>query len=165
MTTLAKRKNKNRLLSRFNNDPFWNSSLFPSNLNEIQNLFKFNDVFNGDFFEEDSLMPSMNVKENKDNFEIELAVPGFEKKDFEVSIDGNVLNISGEKSKKEEEDEENYTCKEFSYKSFKRSSTLPESVDLSQEVKASYKDGILQIGLAKKEDTKKVASKKVVKIS
>ena len=64
-----------------------------------------------------------------------------------------------------EEKEENYTCKEFSYKSFKRSSTLPESIDLNQEVKAAYKDGILKINLEKKPEAKKLSTKKVVKIS
>ena len=175
MTTLMRRKNKrgnlrpltermfpnlsNRLLSP------WEDRLFPSNFNELQNMFKFDDIFNGDFFEEDSLMPAMNVKEHKDDFEIEIAVPGFNKKDFEVTIDGNILNISGEKKEEKDEKDEDYTCKEFSYKSFKRSSTLPESIDLDQDVKAKYKDGILQIKLLKKEEAKKLASKKVIEIS
>lgn len=177
MTTLVKRRNKirNKQLSPFSNSllspwidrsfPIWENSLFPSNINELQNLFKFDDVFNGDFLEEDSLMPSMNVKELKDNFEIEFAAPGFDKKDFEVTIDGNVLNVSAKKSEEVEDEDENYTCKEFSYKSFKRSSTLPQSIDLNQEVKAAYKDGILQINLEKKPEAKKLAAKKVVKIN
>ena len=167
MTTLAKRKNKNRQLSPFRSRLLspWEDRLFPSNLNDLQNFFRFEDVFNGDFMEEDSLMPSMNVKEQKNNFEIEFAAPGFNKKDFEVTIDGNVLNVEGKKSEKTEEEEENYTCKEFSYKSFKRSSTLPESIDLNQEVKAAYKDGILKINLEKKPEAKKISTKKVVKIA
>ncbi|PWK20684.1 Hsp20/alpha crystallin family protein [Xanthomarina spongicola] len=165
MTTLVKRRNRqlspfrNRLLSP------WEDRLFPSSLNELQNFFKFDDAFNGDFLEEDSLMPSMNVKEQKNNFEIEFAAPGFNKKDFEVTIDGNVLNVEGKKSEKTEGEEDNYTCKEFSYKSFKRSSTLPDSIDLNQEVKAAYKDGILKIDLEKKPEAKKLSTKKVVKIT
>ncbi|WP_347925541.1 Hsp20/alpha crystallin family protein [Pontimicrobium sp. SW4] len=167
MTTLAKRRNRNRLLSPFRSRLMspWENRLFPSSLDEFQNLFKFDDVFNGDFMEDDSLMPSMNVKEHKNNFEIEFAAPGFNKKDFEVTIDGNVLNVEGKKSEKTEEEEENYTCKEFSYKSFKRSSTLPESIDLNQDVKAAYKDGILKINLEKKPEAKKLSTKKVVKIA
>lgn len=177
MTTLMKRRNKirNRHLLPFSNSllspwvdrsfPVWENSLFPSNFDGLQNLINFGNDFNGDFIEEDSLMPSMNIKEHKDDFEIELAAPGFNKKDFEVTIDGNVLNVSGKKSEKEEEKDENYTCKEFSYKSFNRSSVLPESIDLNQEVKAVYKDGILQMNLEKKPEAKSLSSRKVVKIS
>ena len=169
MTTLVKRRNKNRQLSPFRSRFLtpWDDRLFPSSLNEFQNFFKFEDAFNGngDFMEEDSLMPSMNVKEQKNDFQIEFAAPGFNKKDFEVTIDGNVLNVEGKKSEKTEAQEENYTCKEFSYKSFKRSSTLPESIDLNQDVKAAYKDGILKINLEKKPEAKKLSTKKVVKIA
>lgn len=167
MTTLVKRRNRNRQLSPFRSRLLspWEDRLFPSNLNELQNFFKFDDVFNGDFLEEGSLMPSMNVKEHEKDFEIEFAAPGFNKKDFEVTIDGNILNVEGKKSEKKEEDEENYTCKEFSYKSFKRSSTLPESIDLDQDVKATYKDGILKINLEKMPEAKKMSTKKVVKIA
>jgi len=167
MTTLAKRRNRNRQLSPFRSRLMspWEDRLFPSSLNEFQNFFKFDDIFNGDFMEEDSLMPSMNVKEHKNDFEIELAAPGFNKKDFEVTIDGNILNVEGKKSDETKEEEENYTCKEFSYKSFKRSSTLPESIDFNQDVKATYKDGILKINLEKKPEAKKISTKKVVKIA
>jgi HSP20 family protein len=167
MSTLSKRKNRNRQISPFRSRLMspWENRLFPSSLDDFQNLFKFNDVFNGDFLEEDSLMPSMNVKENKTDFEIEFAAPGFDKKDFEVTIDGNILNVEGKKSEEKGEEEDNYTCKEFCYKSFKRSSTLPESIDLNQDVKASYKDGILKINLEKKPEAKNSSTKKVVKIS
>jgi len=176
MTTLMKRRRKNRrMLNPLSERLFptmreslldpWTDRMFPSNFGELQNMFKFDDIFNGDFFEEDSLMPAMNVKEHDEDFEIEVAAPGFSKKDFEVTIDGNILNISGEKKEEKDEKDEDYTCKEFSYKSFKRSSKLPETIDLDQEVKAKYKDGILEIKLLKKEDAKKLASKKVVEIS
>ena len=174
MTTLVKRRNKNKQLSPFTNRilspwdrsfPIWENSMMPSNFNELQNLFQFDDVFNGDFIEEESLMPSMNVKEHKNDFEIEFAAPGFNKKDFEVTIDGNVLNVSAKKSEETKKEDENYTCKEFSYKSFKRSSSLPESIDLNQDVKAVYKDGILQINLEKKVEAKNLATKKIVKIA
>lgn len=178
MTTLMKRRKKRRNLSPLT--PLserlfptlgnrllspWEDRIFPSNFGELQNMFKFDDIFNGDFFEEDSLMPAMNVKEHNEDFELEIAAPGFTKKDFEVTIDGNILNISGEKKEEKDEKEEDYTCKEFSYKSFKRSSTLPDSIDLDQDVKAKYKDGILQIKLLKKEEAKKLATKKVIEIS
>ncbi|WP_428741013.1 Hsp20/alpha crystallin family protein [Tenacibaculum sp.] len=119
--------------------------LFPLWTNEGLRNF-----FNTDFFEENSLMPAMNVKEQDDNFEIEFAAPGFSKKDFEITIDNNVLNVSGEKKHEAEEKEENYTRKEFSYNSFKRSLSLPESINTDQDVKAIYENGILKLNLQKK---------------
>ena len=105
--------------------------------------------------------PALNIKENDDDFEIELAAPGFAKKDFEVTIENGCLNIAAEKSTTEEEKEENYTRREFSYNSFERSLQLPENVK-EEEIKAKYNDGILSFKLAKKEPAKKLKAKKVV---
>jgi HSP20 family protein len=57
-----------------------------------------------------------------------MADPGFAKKDFEVTIEDNCLNISAEKLSSEEQKEDNYTRKEFSYNAFERSLQLPENV-------------------------------------
>ncbi|HZJ21366.1 MAG TPA: Hsp20/alpha crystallin family protein [Pricia sp.] len=104
--------------------------------------------------------PALNIKETDDNFEIELAAPGFAKKDFEVTIEDGCLNITAEKSTSDEEKEDNYTRREFSYQSFERSLQLPESIK-QEAIKASYKDGILSFNLAKKEEAKKLPPKKV----
>lgn len=145
-------------LIKFNN----RQRLFPSWTNEgLKNFLSSDDFFNNDFFEEDSLMPAMNVKEHDEDFEIEFAAPGFNKKDFEVTIDDNILNVCGEKKHEAEEKEEDFTRKEFSYNSFKRSMTLPKSVNTDQEVKATYKNGILKLNLLKKEEAKAKQPKKV----
>lgn len=107
--------------------------------------------------------PALNIKENDADFEIELAAPGFAKKDFNVTIDDGCLNISAEKTTTEEEKEDNYTRKEFSYNSFERSLQLPENVKV-EEIKAKYKDGILRFKLDKKEVVKK-QKPKVVEIA
>ena len=104
--------------------------------------------------------PALNIKETDDNFEIELAAPGFGKKDFEVTIDNGCLNIKAEKSSSEEETDDNYTRREFSYNAFERSLQLPESVK-QEAIKAKYNDGILSFNLAKKEEAKKLPPKKV----
>lgn len=104
--------------------------------------------------------PALNIKETEDHYEIELAAPGFGKKDFEVTIDNGYLNISAKKSKEEEEKEEEFTRREFSYKAFERSLLLPENV-LEEEIKAKYVDGILKFKLMKKEVEKKALPKKV----
>ena len=104
--------------------------------------------------------PALNIKETDDNFEIELAAPGFAKKDFEITIEEGLLNVKAEKSTSEEEKEENYTRREFSYNSFERSLQLPENVK-EEELKAKYNDGILSFKLVKKEPLKKLKPKKV----
>ena len=104
--------------------------------------------------------PALNIKETDENFEIELAAPGFAKKDFEVTIEDGCLNISAAKEHSKEETEENYTRREFSYNSFERSLQLPESVK-QEEIKAKYNDGILSFKLAKKEEAKKTPPKKI----
>ncbi|RNC87753.1 MAG: Hsp20/alpha crystallin family protein [Winogradskyella sp.] len=147
-------------LIKFNN----RDRLFPSwSSNSLKDFFNTNDFFNSDFFEEDSLMPAMNVKEHENDFEIEFAAPGFSKEDFKVTIDENVLNVCGEKKKKSEDKDDDYTRKEFSYSSFKRSLSLPKSVNTDQDVKATYKNGILKLNLKKKEEAKE-QPKKVIEV-
>ncbi len=107
--------------------------------------------------------PALNIKENDTNFEIELAVPGFTKKDFEITIDDGCLNVSAEKTTSEEEKEEDYTRREFSYNSFERSLRLPENVK-EEEIKAKYKDGILSFKVDKMEVIEK-QKPKIVEIS
>jgi HSP20 family protein len=141
-------------LIKYNN----RNRLFPWTNRSLQS------IFNGDdFFEEDSMMPAMNVKENDTNFEIEFAAPGFTKKDFEVTINDKMLNVSGEKKKEATEKEEGYTRQEFSYSSFKRSLQLPTTVNTDQDVKATYENGILKLNLQKNEEAKE-QPKKVIEV-
>lgn len=137
--------------------------LFPWNNMMLKNLLG-TDVFNDDFFEEDSLMPAMNVKETKNNLIVELAAPGFSKNDFEITLDDNVLHVSATKSKEEidEDEDSGYSRQEFSYNSFRRSVKLPNAIkDNDGDVKATYKHGILKISLKKKADTKEIHSKTI----
>ena len=174
MTTLMKRRKKgaltpleNRLLTPWSNNFLspWSNRLFRSDFDDINSLLRFDDVFKDDFFEDDSLMPAMNIKEHKKDFEIELAVPGFDKNDFEVDIEDDILHISGEKEIEKDEKEADYARKEFSYKSFKRSMMLPTSINLDQDVKATYKNGVLKIKLLKKEEViEKEHPKKVIEV-
>ncbi|NAY91363.1 Hsp20 family protein [Muricauda sp. JGD-17] len=112
------------------------------------------DMLPSKFWNGKTMEPALNIKETDDDFEIELAAPGFSKKDFNVTIDDGCLNISAKKEHSEEEKKDNYTRREFSYNAFERSLQLPESVK-EEEVKAKYNDGILSFKLAKKEQAKK----------
>jgi HSP20 family protein len=98
-------------------------------------------------------VPAVNIKETDTVFGIELAAPGKKKEDFNVEVDHNVLTISSEeRSETNEKDTEGkYTRREFSYNSFRRSFTLPETVNLDT-INASYEDGVLHVTLPKKEE-------------
>lgn len=102
-----------------------------------------------------SNLPAVNVKENDDNFTVELAAPGMSKDDFKIKLDHNLLTISSEKEMKNEEkdDEGRYTRREFSYRSFSRSFRLPETVE-SDKIDAKYHDGVLYLTLPKMEAAK-----------
>ncbi len=105
--------------------------------------------------------PAVNVKETNDNFTIEVAAPGLDKKDFKVDVDNNVLTISSEKEFKNEEKEEGrYMRREFSYASFTRSFSLPEAVE-AEKIKAKHKDGILMITIPKREEAKRKPPKQI----
>ena len=118
-----------------------------------------------DLFQRENWMPSVNVKEHKDDFEIEVSSPGFTKKDFEVSIADDVLTISAESKREKEEKEENYSRREFYHNSFTRTFTLPKTVDLKKKIKANYDNGILSIHLEKMEAAKTIEKKKMIEIS
>jgi HSP20 family protein len=97
--------------------------------------------------------PAVNIIEGKDDFKIEVAAPGLEKNDFNINLDHNVLTISSEKENKKEEKDSEYMFKEFNYNSFKRSFTLPNSID-ADKISANHKDGILHITIPKREEAK-----------
>lgn len=101
-----------------------------------------------------STVPAVNIKENKDSFEVEMSAPGFEKNDFKVELDHQLLTISSEKrTENEEKEDEHFTRREFSYQSFSRSFTLPESAD-SEQISAKYENGILTLSIPKKDEAK-----------
>ena len=111
-------------------------------------------LMKADFWNGKTVEPAMNIKETDDHFEIELAAPGFSKKDFNVTIEDGCLNISAEKELSKEEKEEDFTRREFNYSAFERSMMLPDTVR-EEEIKAKYDDGILSFKLMKKEEAKK----------
>jgi len=96
-------------------------------------------------------IPAVNVSETEKEYEIEMAVPGMTKNDFKVKVEDGVLSISSEKKEEKEDKKKNYTRREFSYRSFDRSFTLPENAT-SDDVKAKYEDGILKLSIGKKKN-------------
>ncbi len=122
----------------------------------------FDDIFDDvEIFNKMQTVPSVNIIERKDDFMIELAAPGFKKDDFEIDLDNNVLTISSQKEEKDQEVEENkYTKREFSFCSFKRAFTLPDTADV-EKIDANYKDGILNVIVGKKPEAKVKPKRKI----
>jgi len=123
-----------------------NNLFFPSLMNDFMGP----DWFGGTA-KWNTSVPAVNIKDNEEDFELELAVPGVKKDDFTVEMDNDVLTISSEMKSENEETQDNYTRKEFSYSSFRRAFTLPDTVDGSK-IDAKYEDGILKLTLPKKQE-------------
>lgn len=142
-----------------------NSNLnFPNWSNWVDEIFNRDlpSVFTSNF-NTGVTLPKVNIKETADAFVVEMAVPGLKKSDFQIDLDNQVLSISTETKEENELQEKNYTRREFSYSSFKRTFNLPESVN-DEKINANYKDGILNIFLPKKEEAKQKPPK-TIKIS
>ena len=120
-------------------------------------------MLTNDFLLEDKWVPSMNVKETEDLFEIEMAAPGFDKEDFDISIENGLLKISAETSSEDKEEEDNYSRREFNYNSFFRSFALPESVNEEEMIDATYKRGILKLVLNKLH-VDEISTKRVIEV-
>lgn len=128
-------------------DDFWNRNFF--------------DLDNRNFSAVDSTLPSVNVKETEDNYEVEVAAPGMDKKDFHITLNGSLLTISSEKQTNDEQQKGNYTRREFSYQSFQRSFELPKDVVDEQRIEAKYNNGVLHLVIPKKEEAKRKAPKMI----
>ena len=102
----------------------------------------------------------VNVSETKDKYSIELSAPGRTKSDFNININGNLLEISSEQKQEVKDENENYTRIEFKLSSFSRTFTLPETVN-AEAISAEYTDGILKLTLPKKEEAKSQGPKKI----
>jgi HSP20 family protein len=100
-------------------------------------------------------VPAVNIVEKPDKFLVHLAIPGMDRDDFKINIDNGVLSVASEQEEEHEEKdkESKYTRREFCYQSFKRSFTLPESVQ-ADKIEAKYDNGILEIILPKYEAAK-----------
>ena len=141
---LVKRNNANRV--------------FPSVMDEL-----FKDLMGGTQYVQKAV-PPVNIKETEQEFTLELIAPGLKKEDFNIELDNDLLTVSAEiKSEKTEQEEGKFTRREFSFSSFKRSFSLPETIK-EEGINASYQNGILAITLPKKEEALPKA-KRLVEIS
>ena len=129
--------------------------------------------FTSDFFRDDFFYPvikkhnyftnspAVNIMEDDDQFKIELAAPGLDKKDLHLNLKDDLLTISAEKKEeKKEEVEGKLTRQEFNFQSFCKSFTLPGTVDM-EKIKAVHKNGVLTIHIPKMEENKNTLSREI----
>lgn len=108
-----------------------------------------------------SFNPRTDIAETEKAFEIEVAVPGFNKKDFNIDLNDGLLTISGERKFEKKQSEKNFYSIQTEYGSFKKSFQLPENIQ-SDKIEASYENGILSL-IIPKDESKKLTSKISVK--
>jgi HSP20 family protein len=95
----------------------------------------------------------VNIKETEEGYQLEIVAPGFNKQDFKVNIDKNLLTISAEVKTEEETKNEKFVRKEFTHQSFNRTFTLNEKID-GEKIDAKHVNGVLVINLQKKQEVK-----------
>ena len=138
------------------NYPTWSSWIDEVFNREIPSVFTSN-------FNTGITLPKVNIRETKDAYFVDMAVPGLKKSDFQIDLDNKVLSISTQMEESNEQKEDNFTRREFGYSSFKRSFSLPETVN-EDDINAEYADGVLSIHLPKKEEAIQKPSR-TIKIS
>jgi HSP20 family protein len=96
----------------------------------------------------------VNIKQDENGYVLDVIAPGFNKEDFKIHLDKNLLTISAEKQAEEENKNEKDIRKEYKYQSFKRSFTIDEKID-TEKIEAKYENGVLRLNLENKEEVKK----------
>jgi HSP20 family protein len=129
--------------------------------NELDNLFnRFFDLdfpISREFFKEGSWVPRVDLSEGKEEITVKAEIPGCDAKDIDVSLEGRILIIKGEKKPEKQEKEQNLHRVERSHGYFSRTMELPAEVD-PEKVDASYMKGVLKLVFKK---TKAEAGKKI----
>ncbi len=121
--------------------------------NSLNRMFEEMSSFNTDTEITGSWAPAVDVSESENAIEIKADLPGMTEKDIDVTVENNTLTIKGERKFENEEKRESYHRIERQYGSFYRSFQLPNTVDVTR-INANFKNGILELVLPKREETK-----------
>ncbi|HLF63575.1 MAG TPA: Hsp20/alpha crystallin family protein [Saprospiraceae bacterium] len=108
-------------------------------------------------------VPSVNISEAQNGYQLEIAAPGLSKEDFKISLDKDRLTVSAEKSLGNETTEGKFTRREFNYSSFSRSFVLPKTVD-KEQIAAKYENGVLMLTAPKKAEVVKEEKSRMIEI-
>ena len=107
--------------------------------------------FRDDFAGNGTVFIPVNIKETKEAYQLEVVAPGMNKNDFNVNVEKNILTVSGERKSEARDENDKQIRREYSYRSFKRSFTLDETIDV-EKIEATYANGVLMLNLPKKEE-------------
>lgn len=100
-------------------------------------------------FEKTNTLPAVNISEDDKNYMVDVAAPGFNKSDFKINVEDDILTISAEtKTENQEGDSRTYSRREYSYSSFTRSFQLPDNAK-DDQISAKYTDGVLHLSIPK----------------
>src|SRR5436305_13326481 len=127
----------------------------PKSFNNLIDDFlpQFPSILKDDFSSFERHFTPVNIKEKEKGYSLEVVAPGFTKEDFRISLEKDLLTISAEKKSETDNNSEKLILKEYSFKSFKRSFTVSDDIDI-ENIEAKYENGVLLINLPRKEQVK-----------
>jgi HSP20 family protein len=139
-------------------EPFGNIRRRGNVFNELSGMQQemnrlFDEFFGEQRAEEGSWMPSVDVSETQTETVVRAELPGMTQDDIELNLQENVLTLKGEKKQEKKEEGENFHRVERTYGSFSRSFSIPAGVK-AEDIKATFKDGVLKITLPKPEEVR-----------
>ncbi len=137
-----------------NTNPFEDIEKMRSEMDRLWDTFLFGVPQKRDPWEEAEWLPAVDVAETKNEIIVNVEVPGMDPKEFDISLSEGTLTISGEKRQEKVEGKENYHLIERRYGSFSRAIPLPPEVE-SDQIRASYKNGILTVRVPKIEEARR----------
>lgn len=128
-----------------------------------RNFDLFDEMFEDPFFSKSSKLMKTDIKENENNYTIEVDLPGYSKEDIQITVDDGYLTVSANTSKEDADTSSKYVKRERYYGECSRSFYVGNDVE-TEDVKASFRNGILKLEVPKKEDVKQLPEKKYVQI-
>lgn len=128
-----------------------------------RNFDLFDEMFDDTFFSKSSKLMKTDIKENENNYTIEVDLPGYSKEDIKITVDDGYLTVNANMSKENDDTTAKYVKRERYYGECSRSFYVGNNVE-TEDVKAAFHNGILKLEVPKKEDVKKLPEKKYVQI-
>lgn len=117
---------------------------------------------NASAYSKTSISPRTEITEDKDNFYLNMEIPGVSKENVKIGIENNVLTVSGEKKENYNKEEKTVVLNERFYGQFSRSFNISKDVKVN-DIQAEFKDGVLNITLPKLEEAKPVVKEVTIK--
>ncbi len=128
-----------------------------------RNFDLFDEMFEDPFFSKSSKLMKTDIKENENDYTIEVDLPGYSKDDIQITVDDGYLTVSANTSKEDADTSSKYVKRERYYGECSRSFYVGNDVE-TEDVRASFRNGILKLEVPKKEDVKQLPEKKYVQI-